>query len=407
MIGPFNPLSAEFQEDRYEVLKKYREQEPVHGSPEKVLSGRELTRWTLTRYDDAVFVLKDSRFVKELKNVFPDAPPPPIPSGMEALVSSQRNQMLFRDPPDHTRLRRLVTQAFTPRIVEQLNPRIKEIAVDLLSDIKVGSEFDVVSAFAFPLPVIVIAEMLGVPHEDRDKIKSWSQSFIKTIDYKPSMEAYFQGNQATIEFRDYFRDIIRERAKQPKTDLISGLIQARDEGGKLSEDELLDMCILLLVAGHETTVNLIANTIYLLNKYPNQQELLRNQPELMPNAIEEVLRFEPPVQVMGRQVAEELTLRGKTLHRGDFVNIWISSANRDENQFENPDVFNITRKDNRHLAFGQGHHFCLGAPLARKEGEISIATFLECFPHMELGTDHLEWTLSPLMRSLKSLPVRV
>ncbi|MDX5474239.1 MAG: cytochrome P450 [Bacillaceae bacterium] len=406
-IPKFNPMSSEFQLDRYSVLKKYQEQEPVHSMPEKTLTGREFTQWMVTKYEDVSFVLKDARFIKEISRIIPPDQQQPIPPVVADLVKSQRNQMLFRDPPDHTRLRRLVTQAFTPKIVQRLKPSIQSIANQLLEKKEGQHEFDIVKDFAYPLPVIVIADLLGVPAEDREIFKEWSDSFIKTIDLDPTMETLVHGNKVTIDFRNYFREIVRERTEKPKDDLISGLIQAKDLDGKLSEDELLDMCILLLVAGHETTVNLIANSLLLLLTHKDQQALLREQPELIGSAIEEVLRYESPVQITNRFVAEDMDFHGHKLKQGDAVMVWLSAANRDPARFENPDVFDIKRKPNQHLAFSLGSHFCLGAPLAREEAIIAVQTFLEKYPNVELATDSVQWSSSPLMRSLKSLPVTV
>lgn len=401
-----DPLSPQFQEDRHVIFKNLRENEPVSGSMVEVPSGRQFTNWNATSYDDVLFILKDPRFVKEMRNAVPSEQLSPIPEAIRELVKSQRNQMLFRDPPDHTRLRRLVNKAFTPKIVERLTPSIHDIAYQLLSPIETGATFDVIKQFAFPLPVIVIADLLGVPKEDRDLFKNWSSTFVKTIDYNIEMEDLIKGNQVVIEFRDYFREIVKERTLHPQHDLISELILARDEKGSLSEDELLDMCILILVAGHETTVNLITNSIYLLLKHDDQLALLRQQPELISSAIEEVLRFESPVQVTSRNLAENLELNGKLLKKGDVINAWIASANRDSAKFNEPDKFMITRSPNPHLAFGQGNHYCLGAPLARQEGIIAVETFLEKFPEVTLARE-VEWSHSPLMRSLKSLLVRV
>ena len=399
-----DPLSDEFKKDRYAVYKWFREQNPLQGV-EKNMNGRMFTAWSATTYQDVSFILKDSRFIKEINQIIPPEYILPLTPGLEELIQSQRNQMLFRDPPDHTRLRRLVNQAFTPRIVERLKPRIEEIANQLISALPNGDTFDCVKEFAFPLPVIVIADLLGVPSEDRDMFKKWSSAFIRTIDYNPTLEDYSIGNKITIEFRHYFREIVKQRTEQPKFDLISELIRVRDEEGKLSEDELLDMCILLLVAGHETTVNLIANSIYLFTQNQDQLMSLRQNPELLPGAIEEVLRFESPVQVTSRFVAEDIELSGQILKKGDVVDAWIGSANRDPAKFKNPDSFQISRSPNPpHIAFGQGHHFCLGAPLARQEAIIAIRAILKKYKNFSLAKP-VQWKDSPLMRSLLDLPI--
>ncbi|RXJ00656.1 cytochrome P450 [Anaerobacillus alkaliphilus] len=406
-LGPLNTMGAEFQKNRYAELKKYQEISPVHPEAVQALGGRPFTQWTVTRYADVLTVLKDARFVKEIRKIISQDQQVPVPPPLEDLVKTQRNQMLFRDPPDHTRLRRLVNQAFTPKIVQRLKPTIQRISTRLLDEMEGKSEIDIVKDYAYPLPVIVIADLLGVPREDHSIFKEWSDGFIKTIDIAPTMEDLVTGNRVTIEFRDYFRQIVQQRAETPQDDLISGLIQAKDTAGKLSEDELLDMCILLLVAGHETTVNLIANSMLLLLLHKNQQVLLRENPELLDLAIEEVLRFEPPVQATSRFVSEDMVFQGREFKKGDSVTVWLSAANRDPSQFGDPEMFDITRKENPHLAFGLGNHFCLGAPLAREEGTTAIQSFLEKFSHIELVSEDIQWKPSPLMRSLKSLPVQV
>lgn len=406
-LGPLNTMGEEFQKDRYAELKKYQDRSPVHPEELQALGGRPFTQWTVTRYADVLTILKDARFVKEIRRLIPAEQQAPVPPPIEDLVKAQRNQMLFRDPPDHTRLRRLVNQAFTPRIVQRLKPSIQRIATRLLDEVDGKSEIDIVKDYAYPLPVIVIADLLGVPPEDHSIFKEWSDGFIKTIDIAPTMEDLVNGNRITIEFRDYFRGIVQKRRETPQDDLISGLILAKDSSGKLSEDELIDMCILLLVAGHETTVNLIANSIFLLLLHKDQQTLLRENPTLLELAIEEVLRFEPPVQATSRFVAEDMEFQGSQFKKGDSVTVWLSAANRDPGKFVNPDKFDITRKDNPHLAFGLGNHFCLGAPLAREEGMIAIKTLLEKYSQLDLATKDVFWSSSPLMRSLKSLPVTV
>ncbi|MFD1674887.1 cytochrome P450 [Alicyclobacillus fodiniaquatilis] len=403
----FNPMSPEFQEDRHAVLKLMRESYPLYSEPDQHISGRPFTRWTLTTYDDTLFVLRDHRFVRELRNALPAEKVPSVPDSIRSLSESQQNTMLFRDPPDHTRLRSLINKAFTPRIIRHLEPRIHDIAKHLLNEFEQGTKLDIVRSFAFPLPVIVIAELLGVPVEDRELFKEWSNAFVRTLDIRPSMETLLHGNQVTIDFREYFRNIVRERTKHPKEDLISELIHVRESGDRLSEDELLDMCILILMAGHETTVNLIANAIYLMTQHPDQQLLLRNHQGLMKSAVEEVLRFESPVQVTGRTVKEDFEYNGQLLSRGDFVNVWISAANRDPKVFNNPDTFDITRQNNRHLAFGQGIHYCLGAPLARQEGAIALSSLINKFSSLNLSTSQVQWIPSLLMRSLKELVIEI
>lgn len=400
-------MSSEFQQDRYAVLNEMRTHYPIYKDSETDLGGRSFTRWHFTAYEDVLLMFRDKRFVTELKRVIPAEQIPPVPEEIKALDQSISNMMAYRDPPDHTRLRSTINKAFTPRITEQLEPRIREISIHLLKEFEPGATFDLLRNFSLPLPVIVIAELLGAPVEDRDLFKEWSALLTRTVDYKPSKETLVYGNQAAIEFRDYCRDLVHDRSRNPKNDLLSELIRATHEDNRMSEDELLDMCVLILVAGHENTVNMIANAVYLVTRYPEQQALLRAQPKWMESAIEEVLRFEAPVQVRLRTVGEDIVYKGHILKRGDLVNGWMGSANRDPEIFFDPDTFDITRERNPHLAFGQGIHFCLGAPLARKECMIALQTLLDKYTGLDLVNEQVEWVPFPAKRNLKELIVRV
>ncbi|MEF3306768.1 cytochrome P450 [Paenibacillus sp. GYB003] len=400
---PFNPKSSAFLQDRHAVFKEMRAHSLIYKESETDIGGRPFTRWHFTTYEDVMLMFRDKRFVTELKKVLPAEQIPPVPEDIRALDRTLKNVMLYRDPPDHTRLRSLVNKAFTPRIAEQLEPRIREISSHLLNGFEPGATFDLVRNFSFPLPVIVIAELLGSPVEDRDLIKDWSAFLTRTIDYKPSKETLVKGNQAALEFRDYCRGLVEDRSRNPKDDLLSELIRATHEGDRMSVDELLDMCILILEAGHETTMNLLANSVYLMTQYPEQQTLLRAQPKWMESAIEEILRFEPPAHLRHRTVGEDIEYKGHMLKRGDLVSGWIVSANRDPEVFFAPDSFDITRDKNPHLSFGQGIHFCLGAPLARKEGMIALQTLLDKYSRLDRVHEQVEWISYPGKRYLKEL----
>lgn len=405
--NPIDLTSLEFQQDRYAVFQKIRSHSPIFKEPETVHGGRTYTTWNFTTYEDVLFAFRDKRFVKELKKVLPPEQIPPVPKELQALDQSLQNMVVFRDPPDHTRLRSLVNQAFTPSIADQLEPRIREIATDLLKEFEPGATFDLLHQFAYHLPITVIAELLGTPMEDRGLVKEWSASLIPTIDHNPPMEALVQANQAVIEFRNYCRDLVHERSRNPQNDLLSGLIRATYEGNRMSEDELLDMCVLILEAGHETTTNMISNAVYLLTRYPEQQALLRAEPKWMGSTIEESLRFEPVAQLRQRIVGEDMEYNGHLLNRGDLVAAWIASANRDPLIFTDPDTFNITRDKNPHLSFGQGVHYCLGASLSRKEGVVALQTLLDKYKRLELVNEHVEWVPSLGRRALKELVVQV
>src|SRR5690606_17796033 len=284
--------------------------------------------------------------------------------------------MLFRDPPDHTRLRRLVNKAFTPRAVESVVPRVKDIALELLQPGLKDGGMDLIEAFAFPLPVIVIAEMLGVPPQDRTKFRSWSNAMAAALDSYWTEEIFQRASQATGEIWEYLTHIIEERRKNLGADLLSALINARENDDRLSEDELVAMAILLLVAGHETTVNLVGNGTLALLQHPDQMELLRREPRRAPQAVEELLRYDAPVQMTSRFAATDVPLGGHVIRKGDNVVAVIGAANRDPEVNPNPDRLDITRTEIHHLGFGGGIHYCVGAPLARREAQIALTTLL-------------------------------
>lgn len=406
-LPTLDTTTAEWFENHYAVLARYQKHDPVHAVPTTaMLSGRELVDWNLTRYDDVAFVLKDKRFVREIKTVFGPEYPTYVAEKWKHLQESQSNWMLEKDPPNHTRLRGLVSQAFTPRMVEELRPRIQEIACDLAIQLATGetNAVDIIPGYAFALPVIVIAELLGVPVEHRDRFRSWSNLIARTLD-NCTEEELIAADGAVQEIREYLRGIVVQREKEPKQDLISGLVQARDEEGRLTELELIDTCILLLLAGHETTVNLIANGLLLLAKHPEALEQLKADPTLYPSAVEEILRYEGSVQVTNRIAAEDVELGGRTLRRGDWATVWLAAANRDESHFPNPNQFDINRHPNRHLTFGGGIHFCLGATLARLEGEIALRTLIDQYPDYRLRDTTPAWRKTVTFRTLSELPI--
>ncbi|MFD1673763.1 cytochrome P450 [Alicyclobacillus fodiniaquatilis] len=395
------------QQDRYPVYDQLRSNTPVLAEP-SATSLRTYTTWHLTRYDDCLTALRDPRFVhEERKYLAPEVCEEPG-ENISSLTSSQRNWMLFKDPPDHTRLRSLVQRAFTPKIVQNLQPRMEHITTMLLDEMEAQTEVDLVQAYAFPLPVMIIATLLGVPMQDREQFRAWSNILFQSLDFLVSDTTWEQASQAVDALRAYLRDIVHERVKQPQDDLISGMVRARDEHGKLSEDELLDNCILMLAAGHETTVNLIANGVYLLLREPEALVQLQRDWTLLPSAVEEILRYESPIQVTTRFVSEDVQLGDVTLKKGDYVSPWLGAANRDPAKFTEPDRFDITRDPNRHLAFGQGIHFCLGAPLARLEGQVAIKAYFQRFPKSTFVGDQA-WAFKPsvLTRSLAHLKLKV
>ena len=316
--------------------------------------------------------------------------------------------MLDRDPPDHTRLRGLASKAFTPRVVEGLRPRVQEIVDGLLDRVERRGTMDLIEEFAYPIPVNVICEMLGVPVEDHERFKGWSLDLARGLDsimLGPDSEVAKRSGLARQGLTDYFRALIAERRASPRGDLLSGLIAAEEAGDKLSEHELLATCILLLVAGHETTVNLIGNGTLALLRHPDQRQKLRARPELIGTAVEELLRYDGPVQRTARTPSEDVAIGGRTIPKGEIVMPFIGAADRDPAQFPDPDRLDITRAENRHIAFGLGIHFCLGAPLARVEGQIAINTLLGRMPRLALAVDRPQYRGSLTLRGLTALPV--
>lgn len=392
----FNPLLPEVRADPYPLYHRFRAEDPVHLSP--------LGVWILTRYADAAAVLRNPRFSSDHRHA----------QGEVAFASAQRDPellerrstaMLFSDPPDHTRLRGLVNKAFTPRTVEGLRPRIGRIASDLLDRAEGAGGMDLVADFAYPLPLTVISEMLGVPPEDRETFKAWSTTLAANLDPLIPPEAVARAMAAGDAFDEYFRALIAERRARPRDDLLSALIAAEEAGDRLTEDELLATLTLLLVAGHETTVNLIGNGTLALLRNPGELERLRANAALAPAAVEELLRYDSPVQLTARTALEDADVAGTVIPKGRTAVVVIGAANRDPAEFPDPDRLDVGRADVRHLAFGGGIHFCLGASLARVEGEIAITALLRRFPAIALAADAPQWRETITLRGLKSLPL--
>jgi len=391
----FNPMDPEFLANPYPTYARLRAEDPVHHSP--------LDFWVLTRYEDVAAVLRDPRFIKE-----PLAPFVAARFGV-AVPSGVGLSMLDRDPPDHTRLRSLVSKAFTPRVVEGLRPRIQRIVDDLIARAEAAGSMDLIEEFAYPIPVNVICEMLGVPVEDHERFRGWSLDIARGLDsilLPPESEVPRRSGAARHAIGEYFRELIAARRASPRGDLLSALIAAEEAGDKLSEDELLATCILLLIAGHETTVNLIGNGTLALLRHPAELRRLRETPGLIASAVEELLRYDGPVQRTARIPSTDVTIGGRTIGKGEMVMPFIAAADRDPAQFPDPDRLDLARADNRHIAFGWGIHFCLGAPLARVEGQIAIGTLARRLPNLALATDKLEYRPSLTLRGLKTLPVR-
>jgi len=398
LIGKFNPFLPEFRADPYPFYRELRSADPVYFSPS-------LRGWILTRYDDAVSVLQDARFSVDRRqsNLFRRLQPLRHlrPDFSEAVTSS----LLMVDPPRHTRLRRLVNKAFTPRVVENLRPRIGAVVDDLLDRAVPGREMDLIRDLAYPLPVIVIAEMLGIPAADREEFKRWSDALTALIDPLQAGEGMGPAETAFVELSSYLRRVFAERRRQPRDDLISALVAVEDGGETLGEAELLSLTGLILGAGHETTTNLIANGVLALLRNPAERRRLQDDPALIDSAVEELLRYDSPVQMTDRVALEDGEIAGKRVRRGVLVALVLGAANRDPERFRDPDRLDLGRVDNRHLAFGHGAHFCLGAALARAEAGIAIAALLRHFPDLHGETTPREWRRSLVLRGPTSLRV--
>jgi cytochrome P450 PksS len=392
--------SAEFKRSSYESYAHLRAEQPVC----QVELPNRRSVWLVTRYDDVMATLKDPRFIKDWRTALSEeerAKIGPVPESVRLIGE----HMLSFDPPRHTRLRALVSKAFTPRYIEQLRPRIQQIADGLIDAVQARGHMDLIDEFAFPLPITVIAEMLGVPAEDRGRFRTWSDAVIAG---EPAADRLERLGVLMDEFTDYLRGLFEQRRASPGPDLISGLLAAEEQGDRLSERELFGMVFLLLIAGHETTVNLIGNGMLALLTHPDQLALLRERPELVETAVEEFLRYDGPVETSTMRFAtEDVEIGGALIPRGSSVLVVLGSANRDGQRFGCPHQLDITRADNRHVAFGYGIHYCLGAPLARLEGQVAFATLLRRLPGLRLAAplEELAWRPSMIVRGLRGLPV--
>jgi cytochrome P450 len=392
-----------FRVETYSIFAAMRENDPVLCQPG--LDG-ETPIWFVTRYDDVLTVLlDDKRFVRDSALALSEEELARFWSGIPESMQFIENHMLNKDGEDHRRLRRLVTRAFTPRMVEQLRPRIQELTDELIDAVYERREMDVVESLAFPLPITVIAELLGIPVADRDRFRKWSNAIV-TPALSPDAQAEFRS--LMDDFVAYLRELFERRRAEPGDDLVSALLRVEDGGDTLSEGEFFSMVSLLIVAGHETTVSLIGNALLALLEHPQQRWELERDPTNVPRAIEELLRYDGPVErALPRWAATDVELGGKTIRRGDTVIVILGSADRDPERFADPDTLDFAREDVRHVAFGRGSHYCLGAPLARLETEIALTTLLRRLPGLRLAVpvEELCWRPVPLFRSLASLPV--
>lgn len=395
-------LSPEFQNDPYPTYAWLREHAPIFESPE----------WggvLLTRYADVIAGFRDPRLSSNRAAAYAGMLPPPVKEQLQPLLRNLAGWLLFLDPPAHTRVRALFNRAFVPRLIEARKPRIAALVEELVAGLlQQGSgAIDVVSGLAVPLPVLVIGEMMGLPDSDRELLKHWSEALVAFIGAgRPSLEMAKSATQAILEMEGYFRDIIADRRKSPREDLVSALVHAEGEGELLNEQEMLSTLTATLFGGHETTTNLIENAIALLGQHPDAQAALRAHPERMPAAIEEILRFDAPVQRQGRIAGEDLELGGHPIKKGQRIFLVMAAANRDGSHFANADSFDITRADNRHLSLGHGSHYCIGAALGRLETSLTLACLLRRLPVLRLdpGTPP-ERLVNATIRGFKSLHI--
>ena len=399
----YDLYSHEFRLNTHRIFAQMRERDPVLQQPG--LDG-ETPIWFVTRYADVERVLLDDQtFVRDPASVSAELAEKYTPPD-QALAALTSNHMLNRDGETHRRLRSLVGKAFTPAVIRDLRPRIEAIAAHLLDRVVPQGRMELVDDFAFPLPITVIAELLGIPVARRDDFRTWSNAFVR-----PALTPDEQAETMRLlqEFGAYAQQLVAERRLAPGDDLLSRLIHVEEEGERLNESELFSMLNLLIIAGHETTVSLIGNAVLVLLQHPDAWSALRADPDLIPGAVEELLRYESPVErALTRFVAVDVELGGHQLRQGDLLIAILGAANRDEARFDRPDTLDLERSPNRHLAFGRGAHYCLGAPLARLEGEVALRALLERFPDLQLDIepDALAWRDVPLFRSLVRLPVR-
>ena len=428
-LSILNLQKKEIRSNPYPFYEQLRNYDPIHWD-------EEFGFWVLTRYSDIDALYTDERFSRAqgLMRGF-ERLSPTEKQIAESVYQSFSKTVFYADPPYHTHLRGLMNHAFTPRRVERLRPTVQKIVNELLDAAQADGEPDMIQDLAYPLPVMVIAELLGLPASDRSQFKKWSDdlfAILGTVSHKSS-DLLERADQSLNEMTEYVRSLSRKRRNAPQDDLLTALLSVTEDEGLtcphphgsstlstretltrkqetsslLTEDELVSNINILLSTGHETTTHLIGNGLLALLQHPDQLKKLQTQPTLLASAIEEMLRYDNPVQITYRSAADEADIQGKQIHKGDLVNTIIASANRDPQRFTAPDDFNIARSEGRHLGFGIGIHFCIGAPLVRLEAEVVFETILRRYPGLCLTGETLEWQEHPIFRGLKSLPVRL
>jgi cytochrome P450 len=394
-IGFADLLRPDVLDNPYPLFQRLRAQDPIHRDP----SGR---GWMVSRYDDAEKVLADRRFSSQRMLNAQER------QGMSgAVLKALARQMLFMDPPDHTRLRSLFTKAFTPSRMEALKPQVGEMVSELLDRAEErGRQMDFIQDFAIPLPVTVIAQLLGVPTTDWLSLREWSVALGKLLGGRElTLQESTESQMGVMQFVKYFADLIAERRKNPAPDMVSGLIAVEEQGDRLSTEELIVNLILLLAAGHGTTTHLLGNGLLALSRHPQEWKFLVDNPAVTPGAVNELLRFDGPVQVTGREATDDIALGTRTIRKGERVTVLLGAANHDESRFADPDRLNLQRPGVRPLSFGHGIHTCLGAALARMEAQVAFSGLARRYPHFSITTDAPQRNPSIAFRGLLSLPV--
>ena len=395
-----NLQRPEVRANPYPFYSQLRAYDPIHWD-------EELGFWVLTRYEDIVSFYHDGRFSRAQG----------LWRGYERLPETERiiaepvyqsfsKTMFYSDPPYHTHLRGLVNSAFTPNAVEQMRPYAQQTVDRLLDTVQTNQKWDVIHDFAYPLPILVITQMLGLPAKERVQFKAWSDDLFAILGSVPHEPILMErATRSLTELTNYIIELSETRRKQPEEDLLTGLVEAVEGGKQLTRAELVANIIILLSAGHETTSNLIGNGLLALLRNPDQMQKLRKNPSLVASAVEEMMRYDNPVQIAYRSAAEEVEIGSKCIRKGQLVNSILAAGNRDPEHYSEPDRFDISRDEGRHLGLGLGIHFCLGAPLLRLEAQIAFTSILNRFSELHLATENLEWQEHPIFRGVKSLPV--
>lgn len=395
----FDPLSPEFKRNPYPTYATLREEAPIFFDDN-------MRFWFVSRHDDVSAILRDRRFGRTIEHIM-TREEAGLPLRNPAYASFHKlgaHSMFDKEPPDHTRLRSLVHKVFTPRRVELLRGKIEGFSNDLIDAALPNGRMDLLEDFAVPIPVTVIAEMLGIPEADRHHLRPWSNDIVKLYELNHTPEQAHNAIKAAEDFSDYLRNLARLRKREPQDDLITALATVEEAGDVLTEDELISTCVLLLNAGHEATVNVMGNGMLALFKNPAQFAMLRENLALLPTAVEELMRYDSPLQLFRRWVLEDVTYKGVEFKRGQEIALLFGSANRDPLVFDQPDTLDITRQENPHISFSLGIHYCLGAPLARLELQTSFAALLRRLPNLRLAAEP-EYREGYVIRGLQELIV--